>query len=108
MAYEGKEQAGPLFADAARRLARRGHPETSQRGAEDAAGRLGQMRQAVLEAVTRHPGLTASELERAEGVLGRTYGRRLPELAAHLMVRRGEARPCTVTGRAATTWWPAS
>ena len=61
----------------------------------------------VLEAVTRWPGKTATELTRKLGIMDpRDVNRRLPELERMAHVKRGPRRACQFTGRKAATWWP--
>ncbi len=63
-------------------------------------------RAALLTKVRELPGATASELGRALGHPGNHIAcRRLPELEAKTLVRRGAPRKCTVTGFKAATWW---
>lgn len=88
----------------ARRLARKADPETSKAGARDARRRLSRAQGLALESVSRHPWRTASELEAAESLLGRTVGRRLGELEQQGRIVRGPTRACRVTGRKAATW----
>ncbi len=54
------------------------------------------------EAVRRHPGKTARELEALVGQCG--VWRRLSELEALGLLVAGEPRTCSVTGRPATPW----
>ncbi len=63
----------------------------------------------TLAAVHAFPGLSSRALaDKAQmGVEGRfIIARRLPELERKLRVIRGAEEPCTVSGRAAVTWWP--
>ena len=92
----------------AKHLARRGDPETSKLGAKDAASRLGKLQAFTLSAVTRHPGLTSSELTKKLALSDpRQINRRLPELEREGLIIRADARPCSVTKRKAHTWRPA-
>lgn len=86
------------------RLARTLHPETSHKAAEEVAGTLAEKHRATVLRVRAFPGLTASEYDNGGA---RVYGKRLPECAAAGLIKRGEVRACRVTGRMATTWWPA-
>ena len=89
-------------------LTRQGHPETSKKGADFIRSKLADLHERVGRIVHDYPGMTASELAMTVSDRDpRTIGRRLPELARAGLIRRGEARRCSVTGRPATTWWPA-
>ncbi len=60
----------------------------------------------VAEAVQETPGHTSAELAGIHGLDRYAVARRLPEVERAGAVRRGAAKHCTVTGRAAMTWWP--
>jgi hypothetical protein len=63
----------------------------------------------VLSAVRFNPGFTARELAmRIEGLNYYEVMRRLNDLADARagLVRRGEIRECSVSGRNVLTWWP--
>lgn len=95
---------GPIF-DPARRISRKGNPETSKLGAEDAAVRLNGLQAKALEAVKEWPGMTATELSRLRGYGDpRVFNRRLVELERKGKVVRLQARACRYTGRMAATW----
>ncbi len=85
-------------------LSRRDDPETSKQGAEDVALRMEACEQRAYDAVRRWAYATANEMERADGVLGRTYGRRLEALERRGLVVREHTRRCHVTLRPAATW----
>lgn len=87
-------------------LARPSDPETSQQAAEEIARVLPIRWMDTFRAVAREPGLTASEMERRDGVQRSDYGRRLGELARIGKICRGEPRKCRITGKQAATWWP--
>ena len=66
---------------------------------------IGALQAAALALVTKHPGLTATELAHADGQGDpRVLNRRLPELEKAGLVMRGEVRRCERTGRRAATW----
>ena len=84
-------------------------PETSWK-AEDGINKDGtrdrQARQ-VLALVRAAPGKTSAEIGQISMAVDRYIAaRRLPELEKLHLVRRGEARRCSTTGRQAMTWWP--
>lgn len=96
--------------------ARASDPETSHAAASEitaSGGRASQQR-AVVDLVRRHPGRTAGELARieSEGLpldpSRRYYAiqRRVSEMSPR-WIRRGTPRKCPVSGRMATTLWPA-
>jgi predicted HTH transcriptional regulator len=90
---------------AARELARREHPETSHKAARKVASKLPKLHAEVLEYVRQNPNRTCSELADIAGARDpRRVGRRLPELEAKGMLKRGPARRCTITNRDAATW----
>lgn len=107
---------GTLFPDAfdedeqdvhrvARRLARRDDPGTSKQAAREVAVALGERQRETLEALRRHPGMTATELARAEGHGDpRVYNRRLPELRDAGRAEITGVRRCRVTGKSASVW----
>jgi len=91
--------------------ARRTDPATSKAAAEhvDRTGLARRQCEIVFEAVKRWPGRTAQELaanhRHAGGKMDRyDFGRRLPELRNHGLLRNGPARTCKVSGREAETW----
>jgi hypothetical protein len=91
-----------------RTRARTTDPEPSHVAARDlvASGELGRQQALALDLVRRRPGLTSHELADGNVTLRYCLARRLPELARPplMLVKRGPARPCRVTGRLATTW----
>ena len=89
-------------------LVRHGHPDTSREAAETFAPKQRQSQMRALGYVSENPGSTANELAKVAGDRDiRKIGRRLPELERFGLVRRGEPRPCKVTNRNASTWYPA-
>lgn len=94
---------------AATPAARNTDPETSHLAAEEntRSGRRAVQQHAVLAAVMAQPGLTSRELAQAAGMDRYVVARRLPELEAAKIVRKGGARECRVSKRRAVTWWPA-
>jgi hypothetical protein len=88
-----------------KKLARKGHPETSRQAAREVFARLPQLYEYVLAVVKLYPRSTASEMADREGQRDvRRIGRRLPELEKLGRVRRCGSRVCTITGKTATTW----
>lgn len=88
-------------------IARKHDPETSKSAAEavTASGKRDAQAQAVLLILRDHPGSTSAEIGNL--VFDRyVAARRLPELERLGMVRKGEPRACSTTGKSATTWWP--
>lgn len=91
-----------------RTRARTTDPEPSHAAARDlvASGELGRQQALAFELVRRRPGHTSHELADGNTALRYQLARRLPELARPplMLVKRGPARRCRVTGRLATTW----
>jgi len=88
-------------------MARASDPQTSHEAADRAlaSGAVYGQRAAVLGAVKRRPGATAGELARDLGhATNHVTCRRLPELRARGLVRRGDPRKCRVTGFRCATW----
>ncbi len=88
--------------------ARAGDPATSHLAAAEhiATGRRADRQRHVLSAVRALPGGTSAELAQVFGLDRHAVARRLPELERRALIRRGDARRCDATGRAALTWWP--
>jgi hypothetical protein len=91
--------------------ARRTDPITSHLAAEHAeqTGTISRQQTIVAELVCRHPGNTSAELawsEDAKGLDRYAIARRLPELERLGLVRKGEPRICSESGRLAVTWEP--
>ena len=86
-------------------LARPTDPGTSHLAAQDA--RLAQLRldhfQKILDAVARHPGLTAQELAAVCPLTNEQIHRRIAEMEDAGLIRRPAAKICTVTERKALT-----
>ena len=62
----------------------------------------------VLELVRQVSGLTSAELAAYSVTLDRwQVARRLPDLEANNLIRKGKARRCTCTGKSSVTWWRA-
>lgn len=93
----------PLF-DAARRS----DPLTSRIAARDITegGARAQMTQKALHLVRMNPGSTANELEWTICVSDGRIRKRLNDLLKDGLVRRGEPKRCSVTGRLGVTWHP--
>ena len=91
-----------------RRLARNEDPVESKRAAESVVPSLSALRRQAYELVRDNPGLIARELSAIAGHSDpRTLNRRLGEVEEMRLIRRGESRPCAVTGRHCATWFPA-
>jgi len=89
-------------------LWRQADPQTSREAVKESLAGLGSQQRAVLAAIRRNPGLTASELaERCE--LNRVQiGKRAPDLARAGLVQKGEPKRSPVSGRREVTWYPAA
>lgn len=87
-------------------IARASDPVTSHLAAEHVtqSGIRSRQQHAVLAIVKLYPGRTSQELARY-GIDRYALARRLPELDDAGLVRRGEMRRCSVSGRQALTWW---
>ena len=83
-------------------------PATSHLAAAEieASGQRAAQQWATLAAVRAHHGCTSHELAEAAGLDRYMLARRLGEVEARGLIRRGEPRRCAVSGRAALTWWP--
>lgn len=65
--------------------------------------------QKVADLVRRMPGCTSWELAGFIDLGRDTYheiARRMPDAVTAGAVRKGDCRPCGVTGNQSTTWWP--
>ena len=84
---------------------RNADPPTSAMAGRDteANGSAQRHRAMCFDTVMQTPGLTAREIEDRLGIKAH---KRLPELRRAGMVRNGQARTCTVSGRLALTWHP--
>ena len=84
---------------------RNNDPPTSALAGRDAEadGSARQHRAMCFDTVMQTPGLTAREIEDRLGIKAH---KRLPELRADGVVRNGQTRACTVSGRQAMTWYP--
>ena len=88
----------------------RNDPATSraaERAITDSGARQTQAEQ-VLELVRQVSGLTSAELAAYSVTLDRwQVARRLPDLEANGLVRKGKVRRCTCTDKHSVTWWRA-
>ena len=93
------------------KLARRSHPETSTRAAEQLidSGNLSAHEAAAMDLVREFPGKTGGELDKIAVKRGWLIGqirKRLGGLANKNELRRGERRACGVKGSRCVTWYP--
>lgn len=92
--------------------ARVADPLTSVRAARDAndSGRANSQAAWFLDAVSRLPGRTASELAAASGGQYDRYqaNRRLADLERGRLIQKGESRHSAETGRPEVTWLPSA
>lgn len=86
--------------------ARNSDPFTSHEAAAFMADKRAAQQAITAKAVEQYPGLTSLELSRRSRVDRYTLARRLSECEEVGMVRRGQARRCSVSGRTALTWYP--
>lgn len=91
--------------------ARSSDPEPSHLAARrhTASKRRQSNMQAVADLVRRMPGCTSWELAGFIDLGRDTYheiARRMPDAVTAGAVRKGDCRPCGVTGNLSTTWWP--
>ena len=87
--------------------ARRSDPVTSHLAAQEMyeTGAADRQAQSVLGMVQMRPGMTSAGLAAHFGADRYMVARRLPELEARGLVRKGKSIRCPVSGRAAVTWW---
>lgn len=88
-------------------IARRTDPESSHLAAEHvtrSGARAHQQAQAIA-AVRAYPGMTSFELAMRTDLDRYMLARRLPEVVCAGLVRKGDSKRCSVTGRLALTWW---
>ena len=87
--------------------ARRADPATSHEAAATiaASGELGRQQRVVLDGLRRWPGLTSLELAGRLRLDRYQVARRLPELEAGGLARKGAPR--RVGSRPGVSWWPA-
>ena len=90
-------------------LARRTDPPTSHAAAQSAvqSGLISRQCRECLEVVRMHPGLTSAELGDVSNMGSKArwiFARRLPDLEKAGLVRKDEARVCTINGTKAVTW----
>lgn len=90
-----------------KKLARSTDPVTSHEAAEEhvESGRNNSQRRIVLEILQIIDGSTSDELAQAMKISRYIPARRLPELERASLVKRGEPRKSSVTGRRGVTWW---
>lgn len=87
--------------------ARKADPATSHEAAAAiaASGELGRQQRAVLDGLRKWPGLTSLELAGRLRLDRYQVARRLPELEAGGLARKGQPR--RVGNRPGVSWWPA-
>ena len=100
--------ADPHFVPMAKALARTADPETSHEAAEKIIDDIAKIQAWAIACIRKTQGWTQRELGRVycpEDL--RKIGRRLSELAECTppVLRRGDKRPCHVSGRRAETWY---
>ena len=82
-------------------------PSTSKQSAKEFAGNVARIDAWAIECVTETPGKTQRELGEIHCPDDqRRVGRRMSYLAGLGLIRRGDARKCTISGRNSQTWWP--
>lgn len=96
-----------LFETQPNQLARRTRPRTSKQAARGIVEHLSNLETWAIHCIEQSPGLTQREF----GAQycpddSRRIGRRLSKLWERGRIRRGQARPCSISGRPAYTWWP--
>jgi len=89
--------------------ARNSDPVTSHLAAEEitASGKRAHQQHQAVAAVRANPGCTSFELALKCDLDRYMLARRLPEVVLAGLVRKGEPKHCSVTGRLALSWWPA-
>jgi hypothetical protein len=87
-------------------LARATDPPESHAAAEEIAPKVSAHRTFAVECVRKCPGKTARELGEmfCPDEPGRIW-KRVGECAKLGLLRRGESRPCSITGKKAATWF---
>ena len=87
--------------------ARTADPVTSHLAAQEVyeSGAADKQAAAVFSLVQIRPGMTSAGLASHFHVDRYMVARRLPELEARGLVRKGNPIRCPVSGRAAVTWW---
>lgn len=87
--------------------ARSTDPHSSHEADEqmNASGKKALQQRIAVAAVEKHPGKTSLEIARATGQCRFMLARRLPEVEAAGLVRRGQERTCSVSKRRACTWY---
>lgn len=88
--------------------ARNSDPITSHQAAEHVTltGKRAAQQQLTAKAVEQYPGRTSMEIARRARMDRYMLARRLKECEQAGLVRRGQQRQCSVSGRQALTWWP--
>lgn len=89
------------------RTARRTDPLSSHEAAQEMtrSGIRQSQRDQILRLVTHRGGETSAELAQYASLDRYVVARRLPELQAERLVKKGPIRKCRVSGRRAVTWW---
>lgn len=89
-----------------RRMSHRHDPDTSRQAARRAvaSGSVDDHVRRVVAAVRTRPGMTSAELAQHAGLERHEAARRLPDAEKRGLVRKGPARKCSLSGRAAVTW----
>ncbi len=87
--------------------ARRSDPVTSHLAAQEMyeTGAADRQAQSVLGMVQTRGGMTSAELAAHFHADRYMVARRLPELEARGLIRRGNPTRCRISGRQAMTWW---
>lgn len=81
-------------------------PHTSYEAAVHMQDKRAAQQAIAAKAVEQYPGSTSMELSRRAHIDRYMLARRLSECEAAGMVRRGQAKRCSVSGRNALTWYP--
>lgn len=89
-----------------RRLSHRNDPDTSRQAAAlvDSTGTRDNHITAIVSAVRRHPGRTSAELAQITGLERHEAARRTADAEHRGLIRKGPARKCSLSHRAAVTW----
>lgn len=97
---------GPEVYDVTHALSKTTDPATSHKAGFEIVPHLGALQVWAASCVRESPGLTAMELARKYCPLDpRRIGRRLRECERLGTIRPGMARRCSITNKAALTWW---
>ena len=89
-----------------RPLSHRHDPDTSRQAAAlvDATGTRDDHITIIVSAVRRHPGHTSAELAQITGLERHEAARRTADAEHRGLIRKGPARKCSLSHRAAVTW----